>query len=104
MGKEKLEQVLLEHLAKPDKEKEPLVLASLRLYLNIISDRVVEAISPVSELSAGFTAAVLEWYAARIRDKYKLDNQFVNNLKDFISGKPVFPRAPETKKSKGASK
>ncbi|MBR5782895.1 MAG: hypothetical protein IKY33_01570 [Clostridia bacterium] len=98
MSRKTLEQVLLEHLAVQDKEKEPLVLACLGLYLGVISDRIAEAISPVNNLSAAFTAAVLEKYAKDIRDKYKPDNRFVNVLKDFINGKQVFPKAPESKK------
>ena len=104
MGKEPLEKVLLDHLAEPKEEQEPLVLACLGLYLGVISDRIAEAISPVNNLSAAFTAAVLEKYAKDIRDKYRLDNRFVNVLKDFINGKSVFPKPPAAKKGKGASK
>ena len=104
-SKEKLESVLLSHLQVQDKEKEPLVVASLKLYLNIIGERVVEAVSPVSALSAAFTAAVLEYYAKEIRKKYDCDNRFVENLKAFISGKPIFPKAPAPKSGKkGAEK
>lgn len=101
MGKEKFEQVLLEHLKEPSKENEALVLACLNLYLNIIGDDVVKAISTVNELSAPFTAAVLEHYAKMIRNKYDCDNRFVENLKAFIADKPIVPKAPQSAKPVG---
>lgn len=94
MSRDKFEKILLEHLREPSKEKEPLVTACLALYMNIIGDEVAEAISPVSALSAPFTAATLEHYAKLIRNQYKCDNRFVESLKGFVAGKEYLPKAP----------
>lgn len=105
MYKQKVEQLLLAHLQEPNKENEALVLACLKLYLNIIGDEVVKVISPVNELSAPFTAAVLEHYAKNIRNQYDCDNRFVEGLKAFIADKPIVPKAPKKESAKkGAGK
>ena len=99
MRKENFEKILLEHLRDPRKENEALVIACLKMYLNIIGNEIVKAVSTVNELSAPFTAAVLEHYAKMIRNKYDCDNRFVENLKAFIADKPIVPKAPPKKES-----
>ena len=103
MNRGKFEEILLGHLKEPQKEKEPLVTACLALYVNIIGDEIAETVSPVNKLSAPFTAAALEVMAKKIRDRFGCDNRFVENIKLFMKGKDVLPKAPAGQKAKAAA-
>ncbi|MBR5782896.1 MAG: hypothetical protein IKY33_01575 [Clostridia bacterium] len=87
MNRQELEKKLIELLQNPDNEEATKMLATFSGYLQQLSNDISDVITPLNKFNANFVVALLEAYAQSIRQSMPCDDEIIEKIKGFNTGK-----------------